>query len=146
MIHSHPRLKVSAAHVAPVFLDTDRTIDKACSLIAEAARAGAGLVAFPETFIPAFPIWTAIAAPILTHELFKALAASAIDVDGPQMMRVSVLTRSPLAHYSPKLRGAGDTASKPFAVITIIVQLAKNVRRLISSQPLGTPARANPLR
>lgn len=88
MIHSHPRLKVSAAHVAPVFLDTDRTVDKACSLIAEAARAGAGLVAFPETFIPAFPIWTAVAAPILTHELFKALAASAIDVRGPQMMRV----------------------------------------------------------
>jgi hypothetical protein len=33
-----------------------------------------------------------------------------------------------------------------FAVVTIIVQLAKNVRRLISSQPTGAPAAANPLR
>jgi hypothetical protein len=33
-----------------------------------------------------------------------------------------------------------------FAVLTVIVQLAKNVRRLISSQPAGAPAAANPLR
>jgi aliphatic nitrilase len=83
MIHTYPRVKVAAAHVAPVYLDTERTTDKACSLIAEAARSGAQLIAFPETFIPAFPIWTAIAAPILTHDLFKALAASAIEVGGP---------------------------------------------------------------
>jgi aliphatic nitrilase len=85
MIHTHPKVKVAAAHVAPVYLDTERTVDKACSLIAEAARVGAQLIAFPETFIPAFPIWTAIAAPILTHDLFKALAASAIEIDGPEM-------------------------------------------------------------
>ena len=93
MIHSYPSFKVAAAHVAPVFLDTDRTVDKACSLIAEAARAGARLIAFPETFIPAFPIWTAIAAPILTHELFKALAASAIEVDGPELRRIRETAR-----------------------------------------------------
>jgi len=33
-----------------------------------------------------------------------------------------------------------------FAVLTIIVQLAKNVRRLISSQHLATPAPARPIR
>jgi hypothetical protein len=33
-----------------------------------------------------------------------------------------------------------------FAVVAIIVQLAKNVRRLTSSQPAGAPAAANPLR
>ena len=88
MIHNHPKIKVAAAHAAPVYLDTNRTVDKACSLIAEAARHGAKLVAFPETFIPAFPVWTAVAAPILTHELFKALASSAIAVDGPEMLRI----------------------------------------------------------
>jgi len=93
MIHRYTTLKVAAAHVAPVFLDTHRTIDKACALIAEAAAAGAKLIAFPETFVPAFPIWTAIAAPILTHDLFKALAASAIAVDGPEMMRLREAAR-----------------------------------------------------
>jgi aliphatic nitrilase len=33
----YPAYKVAAAHVAPVFLDTDRSIAKACSVIEEAA-------------------------------------------------------------------------------------------------------------
>ena len=48
--------KVAAAHVAPVFLDAPKTVAKACSLIEEAARNGAALIAFPETYIPAFPL------------------------------------------------------------------------------------------
>jgi aliphatic nitrilase len=40
MIH-YPAYKVAAAHVAPVFLDTDRSVDKACSVIDEAAGHGA---------------------------------------------------------------------------------------------------------
>jgi nitrilase len=88
MIHHYPKLKVAAAHVAPVFLDTERTVDKACSLIAEAAQAGAQLIVFPEAFVPAFPIWTAIAAPILTHELFKSLASCAIEITGPEIARL----------------------------------------------------------
>ena len=93
MIHTYPKVKVAAAHVAPIYLDTERTVDRACSLIAEAARVGAQLIAFPETFIPAFPIWTAIAPPIRTHDLFKALAASAIEVDGPEMLRIRETAR-----------------------------------------------------
>jgi hypothetical protein len=46
MIHTYPKVKVAAAHVAPIYLDTERTVDKACSLIAEAAGAGAQLIAF----------------------------------------------------------------------------------------------------
>ena len=56
--------KVAAAHVAPVFLDTEKTVAKACSLVEEAARNGAALIAFPETYVPAFPLWSAVAAPI----------------------------------------------------------------------------------
>jgi nitrilase len=93
MIHHYPKLKVAAAHVAPVFLDTERTVDKACSLIAEAAQAGARLIVFPEAFVPAFPIWTAIAAPILTHELFKSLASCAIEITGPEIARLKDAAR-----------------------------------------------------
>jgi nitrilase len=93
MIHHYPKLKVAAAHVAPVFLDTGRTVDKACSLIAEAAQAGARLIVFPEAFVPAFPIWTAIAAPILTHELFKSLASCAIEITGPEIARLKDTAR-----------------------------------------------------
>jgi aliphatic nitrilase len=84
----YPAYKVAAAHVAPVFLDTDRSIDKACSVIAEAAAFGARLIAFPEAFLPGFPIWAALEAPIRTHEFFKKLAASAVEIDGPELERI----------------------------------------------------------
>ena len=59
MATEYPAFKAAAAHVAPVFLDAEKTVAKACSLIAEAARQGAALIAFPETYIPAFPLWSA---------------------------------------------------------------------------------------
>src|SRR6266436_6004822 len=39
----------------PVILDRDGTLDRLEGLAAEAAGQGAGLVVFPETFIPVYP-------------------------------------------------------------------------------------------
>jgi aliphatic nitrilase len=89
----YPAYKVAAAHVAPVFLDTDRSVEKACSVIEEAAGHGARLIAFPESFLPGFPVWAGIEAPIRTHDLFKKLAASAIVIDGPELARIRQTAR-----------------------------------------------------
>ena len=89
----YPKIKVAAAHAAPVFLDAARTVDKACSLIAEAAGAGAKLIAFPESFIPAFPVWAALQAPIHGHDLFRALVANALRIDGPEIERLCATAR-----------------------------------------------------
>ena len=52
-----PKIRLAAAQAAPVFLDRDATVHKACELIREAGRMGADIVGFPEGFIPAHPVW-----------------------------------------------------------------------------------------
>src|SRR5436309_9502147 len=80
-----PRFKAAAVHAAPVFLDKQATTKKAISLIHEAARAGADLVAFPETYIPAFPVWAALWAPIDNHDLFAAIVDQSVAMAGPEI-------------------------------------------------------------
>ena len=80
-----PKFKACAAHVAPVFLDAPATVQKACSLIGEAARNDAQLIAFPESFVPGFPVWASVQAPIKNHDFFKRLAANSIEVPGPEV-------------------------------------------------------------
>lgn len=76
---------IAGAHLAPVYLDPAATTQKAVDAIAEAARAGARLIAFPESYIPGFPIWAALSAPIYNHELFRRFVASSVSVDGPEV-------------------------------------------------------------
>ena len=90
---SYPAYRVAAMHVSPVFLDTDKTTDKVCSLIAEAAANGARLVAFPEAYIPAFPLWSSVRAPITNHEFFKRLARNAVQVPGPEVRRIAAMAK-----------------------------------------------------
>src|SRR3954470_4879147 len=65
---------VAAVQAAPVFLDRAATVDKACALIAEAGARGARLVAFPEGFIPAYPLWVWLIPAGETHALREIYA------------------------------------------------------------------------
>lgn len=101
----YPVVKVAAVQAASVFLDREKTTAKACDLIREAGRNGARLIAFPEGFIPAHPVWyhhhpaTGSVANELAVELFKnsveipgaetdALCAAARDADAYVVMGV----------------------------------------------------------
>ena len=84
-----PKFKAAAVQAAPVFLDTDATVDKACRLIAEAAGNGAQLVAFPEVFVAGYPYWSWIANPIEGSPWFERLARSAIEIPGPEIAKIA---------------------------------------------------------
>jgi len=49
------KVKVAVAQIAPVFMDKEKTIEKACRYIKEAGENGAELIVFPEAFIPGYP-------------------------------------------------------------------------------------------
>ncbi|VUC22141.1 unnamed protein product [Clonostachys rosea] len=78
-------IKVAACHASPIFLSAKKTTEKSISLIQEASRRGANLVIFPETFIPAFPVWSSIRPPTDNHDLFKRMVKESIDVSGPEV-------------------------------------------------------------
>ncbi len=50
-------MRVAAVQAAPVWLDRAKTIEVVVDSIAAAAAGGAEVVAFPETFLPGYPVW-----------------------------------------------------------------------------------------
>ena len=50
-------IKVAAAQLSPVYLDKEKTVDKACEAILEAGENGARLIVFPEAYISGYPDW-----------------------------------------------------------------------------------------
>ena len=57
MSTSRPPFLAAVVQASPIYLDIDATVDKTIDLIGEAARGGAKLIAFPETWIPGYPYW-----------------------------------------------------------------------------------------
>ena len=84
-----PSFLIAAVQAAPVFLDRDATIEKACRLIAEAAARGAKLVVFPEAFVPGYPFWVwhipAGKTPLL-RMLYAELLDNSISVRGQEVL------------------------------------------------------------
>ena len=65
---------------------------RACALIEEAGRHGASLVAFPEAYLPGYPLWVWFIPPGHTHplrELYAALHAQSVTVPGPAVTRIA---------------------------------------------------------
>lgn len=50
-------IKVASAQISPVFMNLEASVARAIDAIKEAGRSGAGLIAFPETWLPGFPSW-----------------------------------------------------------------------------------------
>jgi aliphatic nitrilase len=80
-----PRFKAAAVQASPIFLDTSATVDKAVSLIREAAKNGAKIVAFPEVFVPGYPYWNWITDPVTGGAWFEKLVKASLLVPGPEI-------------------------------------------------------------
>lgn len=83
-----PKFKAAAVQASPVFLNVDATVDKACSIIAEAAGNGASLAAFPEVFVAGYPYWNWIMTPVQGSKWYEKLYVNSITVPGPEVDRI----------------------------------------------------------
>lgn len=81
----YPRFKVASIQAASVYLDREKTAQKACSLIREAGSNGAKIIAFPEGFLPGHPYWYYFY-PVQASEsieFYKTLFKNAVEVPSP---------------------------------------------------------------
>ena len=89
---------VACVQAQPVILDLAQTLDKLEALAAEAARAGADLVVFPETFVAVYPSsrWAKAFAGRANggaKETFARIAQSSVAVGRPSEQRLAAAAR-----------------------------------------------------
>lgn len=77
-------MRVAAAHVEPVWMSRDGTVEQVLSTIAEAGGRDVEFLVFPESFIPGFPYWINLGcAPALQQQLWLRLRAESIETEAP---------------------------------------------------------------
>lgn len=98
-MQSSRRVRVAAVQAAPVYLDQGATLERMAAWIGRARAEGAELVAFPETFLPGYPLWLDYCpgAALWDHPgakaVFARLMAESVPVPGPACERLSSLAR-----------------------------------------------------
>ena len=76
-------IKIAAAQLTPVFLNKEKTIEKACEAISEAGKNGAELIVFPEAFISGYPDWVWLipnSKGAVLNDLYVRLVENAVSV------------------------------------------------------------------
>jgi nitrilase len=95
-------VKVACVQAEPVAFDRTATIDKLAGLAAEAAKEGARLALFPETFVPVYPSnrWARYLAGWGdgkagdARDLFARLARESVEIPGPDSDRLAEIARA----------------------------------------------------
>ncbi len=76
----------AAVQRAPVYGDLQAGVKLAVASVREAAKAGARLIVFPESWLPGFPYWCTEQRPAASiRGLFQALTASSVEIPGPEL-------------------------------------------------------------
>jgi nitrilase len=92
------RVTAACVQVEPAIFDRAGTIDRVAERTAEAAAAGASLVVFPETFVPAYPssAWAKALAGWAepgAKEAFALLHRESLELPGPDADRLGGIAR-----------------------------------------------------
>ncbi len=89
----YPTTRIAAVQAAPVFLNREATIEKVAELAKVAKANGADLVVFPEAFVPTFPVWCQILAPMDMNDLQIRLFQNAVHIPSPAFAALQKIAR-----------------------------------------------------
>ncbi|ORY67231.1 nitrilase [Pseudomassariella vexata] len=130
-----PNIRVAACHVSPIFLDCMATAQKCMELIREAARNGANLVVFPESYIPAFPLWSSCITPAENHAYFVRMVEESLYADGEVLAAIRIVAKqysiAISIGFSEKVRYSSATLFNSNIIIGIDGSILAHHRKLV---------------
>lgn len=87
-------VRAAAVQITPDFERPEGTLDKVCTAIDEAAAKGVRLIVFPETFVPYYPYFSFVRAPVASGADHMKLYERAVVVPGPVTQAVAERART----------------------------------------------------
>lgn len=94
MTTANRKVRAAAVQIAPDMESATGTLAKVCQAIVDAAKQGAELVVFPETFVPYYPYFSFVRPPFAAGPEHLLLYERAVTVPGPITDAVSAAARS----------------------------------------------------
>jgi nitrilase len=115
-----PKFKAATVQTSPVFLNVEKTVDKAISFIKEASSNGARLIAFPEVFIAGYPYWNWIMTPIQGSKWYEQLYKNSVAVSDPAIVRICESAKANNIHIVIGINERGDSYGEIYNTNLII--------------------------
>jgi predicted amidohydrolase len=107
---TYPKFRAAAVQAASVWLDRDATIEKMAALTSQTAHNGAALVVFPESYIPAFPVWNLTHRPLDQHAFFRRLYDQALLIPSAPFRKLAAIARSSAIYLSVGITEKTETS------------------------------------
>ncbi len=107
-------IKVAAAQVAPVYLDIVKTVEKAITIIKEAAKNKAKLIVFPEAFVPGYPDWVWVVPSYkstILNKLYTNLVENSISIPDKYTEQLSQAAKEANIHVMIGIQEKNSEAS-----------------------------------
>jgi aliphatic nitrilase len=115
-----PRFKAAAVQTSPVYLNVEKTIEKAISFIKEASEHGAQLIAFPEVFLAGYPYWNWVMTPVQGSKWYEQLYKSAVAVTDESLKPLFQAARDFNMHIVIGINERGDSFGEIYNTNLII--------------------------
>lgn len=115
-----PKFKAAAVQTSPVFLNVEKTIDKAVTFIKEAHANGAQLIAFPEVFVAGYPYWNWVMTPVQGSKWYEQLYKNSVAVTDESMKPLFQAARDFNMHIVIGINERGDSYGEIYNTNLII--------------------------
>ena len=115
-----PKFKAAAVQTSPVFLNVEKTVEKAISFIKEARSKGAQLIAFPEVFVAGYPYWNWIMTPVQGSKWYEQLYKNSVAVTDDSMKPLFQAAKDFNMHIVIGINERGDSYGEIYNTNLII--------------------------